>query len=85
VCSPVIGSSAASPVSFKVGAAGQVVMRKVELWVDGKKLVEQLNGFSNYSFLNRSLSLPAGSHAVTIYAAGWDNSLQKKTFTLSVK
>jgi FG-GAP-like repeat/FG-GAP repeat len=85
VCSPVIGSSATTPVSFKVGAAGQVVMRKVEVWVDGKKLVEQLNGFSNYTFLNHSLSLSAGSHAVTIYAAGWDNSLQKKTFTLNVK
>jgi hypothetical protein len=85
VCSPVIGSAAASPVPFRVGAAGQVVMRKVEVWADGKKLVEQLNGFSNYTFLNHSLSLSPGSHQVAIYAAGWDNSLQKKTFTLSVK
>lgn len=85
LCSPLGGGPAVSPVSFKAGAAGQVVMRKVEVWVDGKKSVGQLNGFSNYAFLNHSLSLSAGSHQVAIYAAGWDNSLQKKTFTLNVK
>jgi hypothetical protein len=72
-------------VSFAVGAAGKVIMRDVEVWVDGKKLALQLDGFSHYTFLNRSLGLAAGSHAVAIYAAGWDQSLQKKTFTLKVK
>jgi hypothetical protein len=85
VCSPVIGSAAASPVAFHVGAAGQVPMRKVELWVDGTKKVEQLDGFSHYSFLDKSISLTPGSHKVTIFAAGWDNWLEQKTFTLSVK
>jgi hypothetical protein len=75
----------ASPVSFKVGAAGQVPMRDMEVWVDGKKAALQVGGFSNYTFLNRSLSLSAGTHAVAIFAAGWDQSLQKKTFTLNVK
>jgi hypothetical protein len=60
-------------------------MRDVEVWVDGKKLALQVDGFSRYTFLNRSVSLSAGSHAVAIYAAGWDQSLQKKTFTLKVK
>lgn len=83
ICSP--GSSASSPTAFAIGATGPVLMRKVEIWVDGKKLVEQLDGFSNYSFLNHSLSLTAGSHAVTVYAAGWDNWLEKKSFTLQVK
>jgi hypothetical protein len=85
VCSPTAGATVTSPVSFKVGAAGQVPMRDVEVWVDAKKLVEQLDGYSNYTFLNRSLSLSAGSHAVAIFVAGWDQSLQKKTFTLNVK
>ena len=85
VCSPAAGGTVASPVSFKVGAAGQVVMRKVEVWADGKKLVEQLNGYSNYTFLSKSLSLSKGSHQVAVFAAGWDNSLQKKAFTLNVK
>lgn len=83
VCSP--GSSATSPVVFHVGAAGQVPMRKVEVWVDGTKKVEQLGGFSHYSFLDKSISLTPGSHKVTIFAAGWDDWLEQKTFTLSVK
>jgi hypothetical protein len=85
VCSPAAGAIVTSPVSFKVGAAGQVRMRDVEVWVDGKKVALQVDGFSNYTFLNRSVSLSAGTHAVSIIAAGWDQSLQKKTFTLKVK
>lgn len=83
VCSPT--GSPASPVAFHVGAAGQVPMRKVEVWVDGTKKVEQLDGFSHYSFLDKSISMTPGSHKVTIFAAGWDNWLEQKTFTLSVK
>jgi hypothetical protein len=83
VCSP--SSSASSPVAFHVGAAGQVPMRKVEVWVDGTKKVEQLDGFSHYSFLDNSISMTPGSHQVTIFAAGWDNWLEEKTFTLSVQ
>lgn len=85
VCSPVAGGSVGSPVSFEVGAAGVVPMRDVEVWVDGRKLGEQLDGFSNYTFLNRRLSMAAGTHQVTIYAAGWDDSLQRKSFSLTVK
>jgi hypothetical protein len=85
VCSPTASSTVSSPVSFKVGAAGQVVMRKAEVWVDGKKLAEQLNGYSNYTFLVKSLTLSPGSHRVVIFAAGWDNSLEEKVFTLKVK
>lgn len=85
MCTPVAGSSVATPVVFAIGAAGPVLMRKVEVWVDGKKAVEQLDGFSNYSFLNRSLSLAAGSHKVTVFAAGWDDWLEKTSFSLTVK
>jgi len=83
VCSPT--GSPTSPVAFHVGAAGQVPMRKVEVWVDGTKKVEQLDGFSHYSFLDKAISMTPGSHKVTIFAAGWDNWLEQKTFTLSVK
>jgi hypothetical protein len=85
VCSPAAGGIVASQVPFHVGAAGQVVMRKVEVWVDGNKIAEQLNGFSNYSFLDSTLTLSPGAHNVNIYAAGWDNSLQEKSFTLTVQ
>ena len=85
VCSPIPERTVASPVPFRVGAAGQTVMRKVEVWVDGEKMAEQLNGFSNYSFLDKTLSLAQGSHQVAIFAAGWDNSLEEKSFNLNVR
>ena len=85
VCSPAAGATVTSPVSFKVGAAGQVPMRDVEVWIDGKKLGGQVDGFSNYTFLNRSASFSKGTHNVGIFAAGWDQLLEKKTFTLKVK
>ena len=85
LCSPAPGSTVSSPVNFSIGAAGDVAMRKVEVWVDGNKDAQQLaDAFSNYSFLNASVPLSAGSHNVTVYAAGWDNSLQSKSFTVNV-
>jgi hypothetical protein len=53
-------------------------MRDVEVWVDGKKLALQLDGFSHYTFLNRSLSLSAGSHAVAIFAGDGINRSRRK-------
>ncbi|HZC44078.1 MAG TPA: Ig-like domain-containing protein, partial [Acidobacteriaceae bacterium] len=83
VCSP--GASARSPVKFAVGAAGDTPMRKAEVWIDGKKAAEQFTGaFSNYAFLNTSISITSGSHRVVVYGVGWDNSLDSKVFTLNV-
>jgi Big-like domain-containing protein len=83
ICTP--GATAGSPVKFSVGAAGPTPMRTAAVWVDGKKADEQLvHAFSNYSFFDGSLSLAAGSHAITIYGTGWDDTLQKKSFTLTV-
>lgn len=85
VCSPLSGQSASSPVRFQIGAAGPVPMRDVEVWVDGSKLAEQIDGFSYYTYLDQSVSLNPGTHSVTVYAAGWDQSLVKKSFTLDVQ
>jgi len=84
VCSPA-GASASSPVAFHLSAAGQVPMRKMEVWVDGTKKAEELNGFSNLTFLDTKLKLSPGKHQVTIFGAGWDNWLEKQTLTLKVK
>ena len=84
LCSPSAGGTLSSPVRFQVGSAGQTPMRKVEVWVDGKKVVEQLNGFSRYTFMNKSVALASGSHKVKIFASGWDNWLEQKSFTLNV-
>ena len=60
-------------------------MRKVEVWVDGQKLGELLNGFSRYSFFDRTFTLTPGTHQVDVYGAGWDNGLVEKSFKLSVQ
>ena len=60
-------------------------MRTAAVWVDGKKTKEQLaHAFSNYSFLDASIPLTAGTHAITIYGTGWDDTLLKQSFTLTV-
>lgn len=84
VCSP--GSSASSsPVHFGIGAAGQTLMRKVEVWVDGTKMGQQLvKNFSHYAYFDQDLSLSNGSHTVDVYAAGYDNLLEHKSFQVPV-
>jgi len=85
LCAPTSTVVASSPVAFSVGAANQTPGRKVEVWIDGKKMSEQLkDAFSYYSFLDASYSLSNGTHKVTVYAAGWDNLLQSSSFTLTV-
>lgn len=84
VCSPTATATSTS-VPFHIGAAGQTPMRKVEVWVDGQKLGELLNGFSRYSFFDRTFTLTPGTHQVDVYGAGWDNGLVEKSFKLSVQ
>ena len=59
--------------------------RNMNVWVDGKKVAEQIDGFSHYTYLTRSVSLAPGNHNVTVFAAGWDQSKIKKTFSLAVQ
>ncbi len=83
ICAP--GATTASPVKFSIGAAGPTPMRSAAVWVDGKKVAEQLiHAFSNYSFLDTALPLAAGKHSVTVFGTGWDDTLQQKSFTLTV-
>jgi hypothetical protein len=85
LCAPTTTVVSSSPVQFSIGAANQTSGRKVEVWVDGKKMSEQLKGaFSYYSFLDATYQLSNGNHTVTVFSAGWDNLLQEFTFPLTV-
>jgi hypothetical protein len=85
LCAPTTTVVGSSPVQFSIGAANQTPGRKVEVWVDGKKMSQQLKGaFSYYSFLDASYKLSNGKHVVTVFSAGWDNLLQEFTFPLTV-
>ena len=85
LCAPTTTVIGSSPVQFSIGAANQTPGRKVEVWVDGKKMSQQLKGaFSYYSFLDATYQLSNGNHTVTVFSAGWDNLLQQFTFPLTV-
>jgi hypothetical protein len=85
LCSPNSNVASSSTVRFSIGAANQTPGRKVEVWIDGNKMGEQLKqAFSYYSFLDASYSLSNGKHKVTIFSAGWDNHLESVTFPLTV-
>lgn len=85
LCAPTSTVAAGSPVEFSIGAANQTQGRKLEVWIDGKKMGEQLkHAFSYYTFLDASYNLAAGKHSVTVYSAGWDNMIQSLTFPLAV-
>jgi hypothetical protein len=83
ICQP--QPKSASPVIFSLATAGPTPMRTAAVWVDGKKVHEQLtHAFSNYSFLDASIPMTLGTHKVTIFGTGWDNTLQQKTFSVDV-
>jgi hypothetical protein len=81
LCSPTRTVSPSNSVRFSIGAGNQTPGRKVEIWIDGKKMAENLKGFSHYSFLDTTLTLAPGTHRVGIFTAGWDNLLQEYMWT----
>jgi hypothetical protein len=85
VCSPTEYDS--TTAEFSAGAAGQTTMRKVELWIDGVKKYEELatHDYSHYGLMDTTLTVPSGTHQVTIIAAGYDNLEEKYTYTITVK
>ena len=59
-------------------------LRKIELWVDGKKLGEQYHTWEGNGFFNLDSNFNAGTHNGTYFAAGIDNTLLQYNFTFSV-
>lgn len=84
VCSPAAGATVQSPVPFKVGASNFTPLRKVEVWVDGKKRKETFFSYSIYSYMDTKISMTAGSHTVSVFAVGYDSDWIKDSFTIQV-
>jgi hypothetical protein len=84
VCSPASGASATSPVKFNVAATNFAPIRKIEVWVDGTKRVEKFFSVGTNAYLNSAVSLASGSHTATVFSAGFDNRLQRTSFSFSV-
>lgn len=84
LCSPTTYSS--TRAAFSLSAAGIPLMHRMELWVDGVKKSQQFaRDYSHAAFLDGTITLPVGTHKVTVYAAGEDNSLQSRSYTITVK
>jgi hypothetical protein len=84
LCSPTTYTS--TRAAFSLSATGVPLMHRMELWVDGAKKYQQFaRDYSHAAFLDTTLTLSAGTHRVTVFAAGQDNSLQSKTYTITVK
>ena len=85
VCSPTTYSS--TTAQFSASAAGEPIMRNMEIWIDGVKRYQQIakRDFSRYAHMNTTLTLTAGTHKVAIYAAGYDNMVEKKVYSITVK
>lgn len=82
ICAP--GSSTASPVKFNASANSFGQLRKMELWVDGKKVAEQHHTWGPRAWFNFSDTLASGSHRGVIFAADVDNQLQANVFNFTV-
>lgn len=50
-------------------------LRKLEAWVDGKKVAEQYHVWENRGWLDLTTSMTPGTHQVTVIAANVDNTL----------
>jgi hypothetical protein len=84
LCAPLSGATVGSPVTFRVAASDYKPVRKIELWLNGQKKFETFYSYSNYSYADKALSLPAGTYNATLFSAGYDNSLQKRSFSFVV-
>jgi hypothetical protein len=82
LCAPI--GSTPSPVRFNASANSYGPLRKIELWVDGKKIGEQWHAWEQRAWFNLKGTIAAGNHSATLYAADVDNRLQRLNFSFNV-
>lgn len=84
-CSPTPNQTVANPVQFAFSAASFYPVRKMEVWIDGKKLSETYEVFANEGFASVKLTPSAGSHKVSLFAGGFDGTEQHTSYKITVK
>ena len=77
------GTSSGTQNTFRAAASSFGKMRKIELWVDGKKVQEQWHAWEQHAFFQWNGSFSAGTHSATFYAADVDNRLQRYNFSFT--
>ncbi|MGA3194817.1 MAG: VCBS repeat-containing protein [Terriglobales bacterium] len=84
VCSPMPNQTVSNPVQFAFSATSFYPVRKMEVWIDGKKLSETYEVFANEGFGDVKLRLTPGSHRVGLFAGGFDGTVQKTSYMITV-
>lgn len=82
VCSPYVSSG--PTVDFNAASHSFGSLRKMELWVDGKKLAQQENTWQGNAWFNFSSTIAPGKHQGDIFAADVDGTLQLAAFSFTV-
>jgi len=81
-CSPALIAN--GTVNFNAAAHSFGMLRKIELWVDGKKLNEQYKTWGGNAWFNYIAQLAPGAHSAAYVAADVDNTLQVSPFNLTI-
>jgi hypothetical protein len=79
VCSPPSGKTVGTPVRFAAAANSFSPLRKLEVWLDGRKISEVFK-----SWMDFTVGVGAGTHQAVFFSAGYDNALQQQTVNFSV-
>lgn len=80
----VAGGVTGNTVLFSTAANSFGQMRKIELWVDGKKLSEQHHTWGTHAYFDYSSTFSNGTHQAFFYAADVDNRIQHVNFAFTV-
>lgn len=81
-CAP--GTQSGSTSWFKAAVNSYGQLRKIELWVDGKKVSEQHHTWDQHGYFSWSGAFAPGTHLASFYAADVDNRLQRYTISFNV-
>jgi hypothetical protein len=79
VCAP--GILRGNLAAFSAAANSFGEMRKIELWVDGRKVEAQANVWNTHGYFDWAGKFSSGTHQATIYAFDVDNTVQRYDFT----
>jgi VCBS repeat protein/Big-like domain-containing protein len=82
LCAPI--AYAPSTVSFAATASTIDPLRKIELWVDGKKIGQRDNTWEHQGWFNWSSAFASGTHNATLFASTIDNQQQRLDFAFKV-
>ncbi len=83
VCQAGTASGTRAVFSTAVNSYGK--LRKIELWVDGKKVSEQHHTWDTHAYFDWGGTFAAGTHQAAFFAVDVDNRMQMHTFLFTIQ